>query len=241
MIMIILYLLTCVTGSVIQTVCGFGFAVFVLSVFPYYMPNINEGVAISNLLSMSLSVIMVCRLRKKTDLKMILPSLLGFFIVSGILIFMFSDKPDDIYRKALGVVLVLMSGYFHFFSNKLKIRPGLTNSVIAGSVSGALGGLFGMSGPPMAAYLISACEDDSGKYLANMQLFLGLCNLYSVAARAAAGTVTAFVLKYWLIGLGAVIAGSVIGRATSGRISLRQLRIFVYAVMAASGLILIFL
>ena len=240
MTMTALFLITCVIGSFIQTVTGFGFGIFVLSVFPYYMPSIHEGVAISNLLSMSLSVIVVYRLRKKADLKLILPSLLGFFVVSGVLIFMFSGKPDDIYRKALGVALILMSVYFFFFYNKFKIRPGLRNSVIAGGISGAIGGLFGMSGPPIAAYLISACEDDPDKYLANMLLFLGLCNLYSVIVRMIAGLVNLFVLEYWAVGIVAIVAGSILGRKTSDKITPGQLRMFVYIVMVASGLILIF-
>ncbi len=240
MSMTVLFLLTCVTGAYIQTVCGFGFGIFVLSMFPYFLPSINEGVVISNILSMSQSFFVAYKLRKKADISLILPALLSYFVVSGALIYLFSYRPDEIYKRMLGVALVLMSAYFFFFNNRIKIRRNIKNSVIAGGLSGALGGLFGMSGPPIAAYLFSVCEDDTEKYSANIQLFLGVCNLYSISARVLAGIVNAFALTYSLIGAIALVTGIYAGRKTYKVISANQLRLFVYSVMAASGVILFF-
>ena len=53
MLTYLLYSLTVFGGTVVQTVSGFGFAIFVLTFFPYFMPSTAESVATAAMLSLT--------------------------------------------------------------------------------------------------------------------------------------------------------------------------------------------
>lgn len=236
---LVLFLFSCLTGSVIQTVSGFGFGIFVQAIFPYFMPSTSVGVAISALLSMVLSFIVAFRYRKFIDIKTLLPALAGFFVTSAVAILYFADKPDTILKKMLAVVLIVMSIYFFFFSDKIKIRPTVRNGVVAGALGGILGGLFGMGGPPMVVYLLGV-QDEPEKYMCNIQCYFTVTNLFATIIRVFAGIINVFVIKYWLIGLVAVFAGIYFGRKIFNKLSAALLRKLVYGFMAVSGIIMLF-
>lgn len=235
-----IFLLACLVGSVIQTVSGFGFGIFVQTIFPFVLPSTGVGVAISSMLTSSSSSLVMFRLRHRIDFKAVIPSLLGFFSTSAAVIFFFAGQPDHLIRKMLAVVLVLMSVYFLFFSSKIKIKPTILNGVIAGMLSGTLGGLFGISGPPMVVFLLSAFGDDSEKYMANIQFFFTLTGLYSTIMRVVAGLIDWYVVSHWMMGLAAVFLGVYIGRKIFAKISVSTLRKLVYGFMAASGIFMLF-
>ena len=237
--MTFLFLLSSLAGSFIQTVSGFGFGLFTLSLFPYFMPSTTSSVAISNLLSMSLSAVVAFNLRKRINVKLLLPSLAGFFVTSASVIFFFSTKPDSLLKKMVAVALVLMSVYFMFFSKKMKIKAGIRNGAISGALGGIMGGLFGMGGPPMALYLLNATEDPED-YLANIQAYFVIANGYSTIMRIFAGVVDKFVLTYWLIGLPVAFLGGFFGRKAFQRIPADGLRKIIYGFMALSGIVMFF-
>jgi len=204
------------------------------------MPSTNASVAITGLLSMSLCSVVAYRTRDRIDLKMMLPALLGFAATSAAVIFFFADTPDALLRRMLAILLILLSIYFIFFSQKMTMHPGARGGFVAGCISGVTGGMFGMGGPPIVVYVLSACGDDSEKYLANMQFYFTMTSLYASVMRVSAGIIDGFVLRYWLIGLGAVFAGIYMGRRLFGNISAHNLRRLIYGFMAASGVVMLF-
>jgi len=182
---------------------------------------------------------MAFKLRSRIDFRLIIPALLGYFVTNSAVIFLSAGQPDSLYKKVLAVALILMSAYFFLFNDKIRIRASTPNSVIAGALSGILGGLFGMSGPPIAAFMISVCADDSQKYLANMQFFLAAGNFYASVMRVLAGLVNSYVLTRWSVSLIVVMTGVYIGQKMSKRISAQGVRKIVYSVMAGSGVLIL--
>ena len=62
---IALFLASVLGGSLIQSISGFGFGIFVISVFPFFLPSPQISVAISVMLSLGMTLPMAIRMRKK--------------------------------------------------------------------------------------------------------------------------------------------------------------------------------
>lgn len=59
-------------------------------------------------------------------------------------------------EQLLGVTLIAVSLYFAFFSKRIKVKPSIPTQIVAGSLSGLMGGFFGMQGPPAVLYFVSS-------------------------------------------------------------------------------------
>ncbi|MBC8531829.1 sulfite exporter TauE/SafE family protein [Gehongia tenuis] len=231
---ILIFLAAALIGSFIQTVSGFGFGIFVMSIFPYFMPSYGEGVAVSTALSLTMTVIIVWKLHKHIIWKWIIPPICSFFVVSAVCITL-SAGQDQLLIKLLGGALILMSIYFLFFSGRIHIRPTKINGAIAGGLGGVLGGLFGMGGPPMVVYLLSL-SDSNEQYLANIQTYFVITGTFTFLVRVLNGMVTATVLTYWAIGIPILFLGIFIGHKVVKRLNPDNLKKLVYVFMALSGL-----
>lgn len=236
---IAIFVAVCLTGVVIQCVSGFGFGIFVMTIFPFFMPSYVTGVTVSQALSMSMSLYLAFTLRKEANLKLLAVPLLGYAVSNAVCVALSLSQSDVVLKKMLGVFLFLLSLYFVFFSDKVKIKPTKTNGVIAGLLSGALSGMFGAGGPPIVIYLLSV-TDTPRQYLANIQCFFALSSMYNLSMRVINGMVNQTVINYWLLGLPVVCLGIWIGKKLSKGINAATLKRLVYAFMALSGLVMVF-
>jgi len=108
--------------------------------------------------------------------------------------------------------------------------------LIAGLLSGVLGGLFAMSGPPVVIYFMQS-EEDSDHYLATLSAYFVISGLSSVLIKAGAGFITVNVWAGFAIGLFGMALGAIIGKKTRQQIKPQLLKKIVYAIMAVSGVI----
>lgn len=154
-------LLLAVGASFIQRTIGFGFGIFIMTALPFLMPSYGEAVTLSGLLALTSSSVAMFKYRKYVTWKRLVPILAAFLMVSTAAIFMLKRIEGSTMRIVLGLVLILISLYFIFFKDKIQkmVRPGLKYQIGTGIVSGAMGGLFGMQGPPVVLYLINSEED----------------------------------------------------------------------------------
>lgn len=231
---VLLFLLTCSVGSVIQTVSGFGFGIFVMSIFPYFMPSYAGGVAISSMLSLTTTVLIAFRYRRSVLWNLLPIPMSSFVVFSTLAIYLSGGQSDALLKKLLGIVLIGMSIYFLFFSAKIKLNPTLLNSILAGGLGGFLNGMFGMGGPPMVVYLLSVSKSNE-EYLGTIQTYFAITNLYTIFLRILNGTVTVAVVQYWLFGIAAVLAGMLLGRKIFSALNPLMLKKVVYVFMALSG------
>lgn len=237
---IALFLASVLGGSLIQSISGFGFGIFVISVFPFFLPSPQISVAISVMLSLGMTLPMAIRMRKKIVWRHVLPTLASYLVVSAVMVLVVAGAmPAAVLKKCLGGVLVAMSLYFVFFSSKIHIRPSLHAGLIAGGLSGVLDGLFGMGGPPVVVYFLSTSGEDGEQYFANMQGFSLITNLYTTALRAFSGVITLEVLQYFAMGLAVVIFGMFFGRRFARKIRADHLQKLIYCFMALSGLVIL--
>lgn len=230
--------LLCIGASFIQRTTGFGFGIFIMTLLPFLMPSYGEATTVSGLLALTTSLVITWKMRRYITWSRLLPILVTFVLVSGAAIFVLSKVEDHLLRRVLGVVLMLTSLYFAFFSKRIKLRPTLPVQITAGTLSGLMGGFFAMQGPPAVLYFISS-EEDKEHYMAMTQCYFVIGNLLMTVVRAMNGFLTPAVGVNYLYGLGGVVIGSSLGAYVFSRIPGRAFRDIVYSYIGISGVIIL--
>ena len=136
----------------------------------------------------------------------------------------------------LGVALVLLSVYFFFFSEKIKIRPTWYAGLIAGVLSGIMGGMFSIGGPPVVVYYMQS-EEDQKSYVTTISAYFVLSGIVSISTKSAAGFVAGYVLWGFAIGIVGMLVGSFIGKRMRDKAKPKMMRKIVYGFMAISGIV----
>ena len=230
-------------ASFVQRTTGFGFGIFIMTMLPFFLPTYGEATTLSGLLAITTSAVIVWRMRSYVIWKRLWPILLTFIVVSTIAIFALTHIEDHILRRILGVALIVISIYFALFSQKIKLPTTKRVQVGAGTLSGLMGGFFGMQGPPAVLYFIQS-EPSKEHYMAMTQTYFLIGNVMMTFVRAYNGFFTTTVLTDYCFGLGGVVIGTTLGAYVFKRIPFKRIpnRIFryiVYAYIAISGVIIL--
>lgn len=229
----VLIALIALCGSYIQSVTGFGFGIFVMMFFPALL-QYTEANVLSSLLGIFTSLAMVFQMRRLINWKNILFPLLGCLLATYGAVNFIKRQENELLMMLLGAVLLLLSVYFFFFSGKLRLRSSWYAGLTAGVLSGVMGGMFSMGGPPVVIYFLQS-EEDSDHYLATISGYFVCSNLISIATKVMAGFVTSQVLLAFAVGAIGMAAGAFVGKKTRERVPARMVRKLVYGFMAISG------
>ena len=226
-------------ASFVQRTIGFGFGIFIMTALPFLIPSYGEAVTLSGLLSLTSATVVMLKYVKYVTWKRLLPMVGAFIIFSTIAICLLDRIEGQAMRMILGVTLIVISLYFSFFKDKLQkvIRPTRGWQLGTGTVSGIMGGLFGMHGPPVVLYLISS-EPDKDHYMGMIQTYAVITNITMVIVRAYTGYVTPTVGSAYLYGLAGLAIGVIAGNWAYKRIPNRLFTYVVYAYICISGLII---
>ena len=226
-------------ASFIQRTIGFGFGIFIMTVLPFLMPSYAEAVTLSGLLSLTSATVVMIQYVKFVTWKRLLPMVGAFVIFSTAAIFMLDKIEGPAMRQILGIMLVILSLYFSFFKEKLQmfIRPTKGWLLGTGSVSGIMGGLFGMHGPPVVLYLVVS-EPSKDHYMGMIQTYAVITNITMLIVRAWNGYVTPTVGISYLYALGGLAIGILVGNWAFKRIPSRLFTYIVYAYIGISGMII---
>lgn len=233
---IFILILAALGAAFVQRVSGFGFGIFIMTILPYILPTYGEATTLSGMLAAVTSVIIVWQMRRYITWRKLLPILLTFLIVSWFAVQFVAWSGDGLLRRILGVVLILASIYFFYFSDRIRIRPTLGMQLSMGTLSGVMGGLFGMQGPPAVLYFLASTERKE-EYMALVQCYFLLGNLMMTVYRAHNGFLTPIVCTSWCYCLVAVLVGTWIGSKVFRLIPIGLLRKIIYAYMGVSGVL----
>ena len=225
-------------ASFVQRTTGFGFGIFIMTMLPYLMPTYGEATTLSGILALTTSAVIVWRLRRFITWQRLWVILLTFIVVSTIAIFVLTRMEDHLLRQILGVALILISIYFLLFSQRIKLPQTKRVQVGAGTLSGLLGGFFGMQGPPAVLYFIQS-EPSKEHYMAMAQTYFLIGNFIMTLVRAYNGFFTTTVLTDYCFGLGGVAIGTMLGSYVFRHISSHLLRYIVYVYIGISGAIIL--
>lgn len=228
----------CFAGCFVQAACGFGFAVVAMGVLAKLLPSFGEASGLANLLLLFVCLFFVLTLKGKVRWSVILWPFLSYVPVSFIMVRIVAADPSGIMQRLLGGALILLACYFIFLQGKLRIPMGPASGLGIGILSGVLGGLFCMSGVPMALYMLSL--DEKEEYLATIQSFFALVAIYSCFLHGFSGFYTPVVLRLLLPGLAAAFLGTLLGKLLFDRINQDGIKKLIYAFMLISGVYYLF-
>lgn len=237
-ITIILTVITTAAGGFLQSLAGFGFAIISMTVFPYIYGGASTSAAITGALSVLGSSTVTYRMRKKVSVRRCIWPLAGYIALSSVVIFLSVSWSESWLKILLGVLLIILALYYSFCGEKLRIPATPVTGVIAGALSGILGGLFSISGPPVVLYF-SASSPDNDTYMADIQLYFAMTSLYATILRIINGRLTLDMLPLVVLGYSGYLVGIFIGRKVYTRLSRKTMIYIICILMAVSGINLI--
>jgi len=225
-------------ASFVQRTIGFGFGIFIMTMLPFFTPTYGEATTLSGILAMTTSVMIVWRYRRMITWSRLWLILLTFIIISAFSIFALTRIEDVILYRILGCTLIIISIYFCLFSQRIHLPANKRVQVTAGTLSGLMGGFFGMQGPPAVLYFISS-EPSKEHYMAMAQTYFLIGNMMMTVVRAMNGLFTTTVVTDYFYGLGGVLIGTILGGWVFRYIPTRIFRYIVYAYIGISGIVIL--
>jgi uncharacterized membrane protein YfcA len=235
-----LLMLVCFVGGIIQSSCGFGFGLFSVNFFPFLLPVFHQTPALLSLTTIILSASILLSAWPHIQYRLSLTTVAGFIIPSAAMIWFSVQSADSLLRQLLGGTLILLSVYLFIFSDKIRIRPTLLNGIIFGAMAGTLGGLFGIGGPPIIIFMLSAVGDNKEQYRASINLYFLLSNIWASSMRAVNGIITLELLGWAGMCAVGIFAGTAIGNRIFKMLNALAIRRIVYTLMMMSGAVMLF-
>ncbi len=150
-------------GQIIYAAIGFGSAMISITMLSIIFGNISQIIPYFLLLCVPTEIIIVSRNRHFLDFKFLKNFLLYLFsgLLIGSLLLKFT-MPQKLLIY-LGLVIIVIAFYFLLFENKMN--PSFKKNGMAGKtlsfLSGILGGVYGISGPPIIIFLKGLKMDKS--------------------------------------------------------------------------------
>lgn len=234
----VLLILVGMGAGFVQRVSGFGLGIFAMMFLPHFMPSHTAAATVSTLFSCVTSTYNAVKYRKNVVYKTAFPMLCAALVTIPIAVYFSVVVSGALFEMILGAVLIVLSIYFLFFSERISLKPSVSGGVLAGALGGALNGLFSTGGPPVVLYLSNALTDKLA-YFATIQFYFCLTNLYSVGSRAVNGIVTWEVLLYAAVGIAGCMLGDALGRAVFDRLNAKMLKNIIYVGMILSGILMV--
>ena len=225
-----------IVASFIQRVSGFGFGIFVMMFFPLFLPSYGESTTLSGLLAGTTALIIAIRYIKHIRWRLMLPLLVINIIASFIAIEFMVTLSNDALKRCFGAMFVIIAIYFLFFDKRSTIPQNWYTKGILGTLSGIMGGMFAMPGPPLVLYCISHIKDNIA-YIATLQAFSVVLNIFYTFFRARVGFFNENTLLWWAIGVSGAFIGSWLGGRLFPYISGGLLKKIVYSLLLISGII----
>lgn len=240
MVEIVLVLVIILFASAIQGFSGFGYGLVMMSFLPFLI-SITDATVLSSISVIFICLYMIIRNRTSVNFGLVALPLLGnlLFIPLGVFLLNFLD--EKLLKISLGILLILISG-FHFLQRNREIRLNVTSRIgfLAGMLSGVLGGMLAIGGPPVVLYFAHVARDKY-EYKAALDVVFLATSVYRIIWLLIFGNLT--VSKLHLV-IGAVIVGltgTVIGFSWMIKAERKIITEAIYAFMILAGLSLIFI
>lgn len=220
-----------VIGALVQGSVGMGLGLvtvpFLLQVDPVFVPG---PILASGFL---LSLLMVCRERQELNLFEVKWGVAGRVLGTIIASLTLSQLPQDQAAIAAGLAILLAVGLS--FSG-LSVEPAIGTLLGAGTVSGIMGTLASVGGPPMALLF----QKQKGPQLrATMSGYLLLGGMASVLGLVFVGSFRLPEVQATLLFLPAILIGYVLSRRMVSLLDAGYTRSAVLIVSAASSVVLL--
>ena len=224
-----------IVAGIIQTVTGFGAAVLLMLVMPYFF-NMIAAPAVTSAITLGFTVTLAWKFRKYIDLKACLFPTLIYQLCSIAGIGLAKNLNLEHLSVAFGVFLVVLAIYFFAFSERIKVQANRKTAAVCALISGITAGFFGIGGPLMAIYFISATEDKQS-YIGTLQFLFAFTNIVNLLVRIANGIFTVDLLPAVFLGFAGITVGKLVGLRILDKINPGRIKKLVYAFVGISGIL----
>ena len=224
-----------VMAGVIQSVTGFGSAVFLMLIVPCFYDMVAAS-AISSSIAMGLGITLAWKFRAHLQFRRVILPTVVYLVGSVGAIQLLGDIDLDALKLSFGIFLILLAAWFLVFSKKIRFTATPTSAVVCSAISGVTSGLFGIGGPLMAVYFVSA-SDGKESYIANLQFLFALTNVVNFITRISRGFYTLDLVPVTLLGFAGITLGKKFGLKILDRMDLEGMKKGVYAFVGLSGIL----
>lgn len=192
------------TGSLIQGLAGFGFALTVTPLLSLMMP-LRELVPLITLCGTVINLVLFIYMRKSFSLKRIIPLVMGSIPGIPLGVFLLTQVNEQYIKYLLACILMTYS----ILSLTGVLQPGgLSRSwgYFFGFLSGVLGGAINSNGPPVIIYS-SLNKWDSDTIKVTLQSFFLSSGIMIIASHYFSGILTAKIAQKSLMALPVILGG----------------------------------
>lgn len=224
-----------ICAGIVQSITGFGSSVTMMLVMPWFM-DMHSASALSGAATLGLTGVLAWKYRKKLRLKSIMLPLTVYSVASVLAVNFAGGMDMEFLSMLLGVFFILLSLFFLFFSERLRLRDSVPTAFICAAVSGIISGIFSLGGPLMTLYFVSV-TDDREDYLARSQVMYFITGSIILVSRVFKGLYTVSLIPLTLLGMAGVNAGKIIGLRLAGHIDGKAFRKLVYISVGIAGLV----
>ena len=192
--------------------------------------------AVTSAITVGLSLTLAWKFRRHININACLFPTLVYLIFSIASINCAKNLNLEFLSLAFGVFLIILAIYFFAVSERISIQANRKTATICAMISGVTSGLFGIGGPLMAIYFISAIEDKKS-YIGTIQFLFAFTNTVNLFARIANGIFTVDLIPAVVLGLAGITAGKLIGLRILDKINPDRIKKLVYAFVGISGIL----
>lgn len=232
-----LFLFSVLIGGVVTGLAGFAMGLVVSGVWLHILtPQQTAALIVGyGLLVQSFSI---WKLRHALNWRAVAPFIVGgaFGVPLGAFLLTYIDR--DILRTGVGVLLVAYSSYFLLRPHVHTVRGSVPADIGVGVLNGILGGMTGLAGPVITIWCqLRGWPKDAQRAIFQPVILAAFA--MTAISLAIAGTVTAELLKLYLLGLPALGIGLWIGLRLYGHLNDAAFRKLILVLLLLSGLVLI--
>ncbi len=226
-------------GQFIYAAIGFGSGMVTISLLALFFGNVNVFVPFFLLLCLPTELTITFKDREHIDFHRAWKFLLFIFpgLVAGA--WLLKSAPDRGLVVWLGGIVVLLALYYLFFEEKTAFT--LKNPLwipFFGGFSGFLGGVYGISGPPLIIYFKALRMDKTAFRVAMLSIFLAM-SVFRTGLYAAVHLYTLPVLVSTVYSLPFALFGVLTGMWAHRRIPEKLFRQLTSIVLLISGILLL--
>jgi len=235
---ILLFLLATFAGAFVAGLSGFAFGLVAASLWLYILTP-SQSATLIVAFGLLVQGYSVWKLRRALDWRRLWPFVAGaaLGVPIGVTLLTWSD-PRNV-RIAVGIFLVIYTLYAFLRPALKPVAAGGVGDAIVGFFNGVLGGLTGLAGILVTIWcgLRGWPKDVQRAVFQPVAVAIFLMSGLWLGAR---GAVTADTMKFFVMGLPCVFAGTWLGLRLFGRIDEAMFRKIVLALLFISGAALIF-
>lgn len=232
---LIVILLSPFLGALLQCLSGFGAGVTFMVLLPYAF-NVVQSATLSQTICLILNIIAIGSIYKYVNKKVVIWQVVIYYPVYFICIQLSKTFDPNFFRPYLGIFFMALAIFCLITDEKVVLKANTPLLIISGLLCGVFGAFFGAMGPIIAIYMLAACKEKD-EYIASLQMYFLLTNIFAMGVRIYAKQLTMELVPYIAIGSVTLLIGYLVGRKISKKIKMKSIKRWAYVMVGVSGLI----